>query len=231
MLIGILKAGHVPADVADKVPTYPDMIRRALGPQYQYRVFDVEASELPASGKAADAFFITGSATSVYDPVPWVGELRSWLQQLDESTPLVGLCFGHQIMASAFGGEVRRFRPGLSTGLEEFRVEARESFMGDAASFVIPVAYHDQVVQAPPGTRRIATSDVCPNAALSYVDRPILSFQGHPEFELDFVSFVIDRCEQKGVIDADEAARSRQSLRRADDRSRVFQWIRDFLDR
>jgi GMP synthase-like glutamine amidotransferase len=114
-------------------------------------------------------------------------------------------------------------------GLQEYQVNFTEPWMDDARSFVIPASHYDQVVKAPPASRVIAASDFCRYAALSYTDRRAVSFQGHPEFSLEYVAMLIDRRLQKGVIDAAQAERYRASLDRSDDRARVIGWIRRFL--
>jgi len=228
MLIGILQTGQPPPEMESRVGSYPAMIHGALGPQYSYRQFDVTSGELPDRESAADAYVITGSASSVYDAQSWISGLREWLGRADPAAPLVGICFGHQIMAEAYGGKVRAAQ-GMAVGLQQYEVSGRETWMDDARSFVIPAFNRDQVISAPAAAQVTATSDTCPIAALSYMQRRAVSFQGHPEFTLEFTGLAVDRMEQRGLIDAAHAERARASLRRPHDCARVLAWIRSFL--
>jgi GMP synthase-like glutamine amidotransferase len=201
--IGILKTGHPSPEIGVPVPSYTEMVRTALGPSYTYRV---------------------------YDQHPWIARLRAWLNQLSASTPLVGICFGHQIMAEVYGGHVERFSGGMAVGLHRYKVNYHEGWMDDRHEFVLPAAHYDQVVEVPPAARVFATSEFCPYAGLAYVDRCAVSFQAHPEFSLDFCEIVIEYCQRKGRIAAAQADAARASLRQPEDCARIARWIRGFLD-
>lgn len=230
MRIEILKTGEPDPDIEPIVGSYPQMIRTALGDGYAYHEVDVLRGELPLSTAERAAYIITGSAWSAYSDDSWVVRLREWLQALDPATPLVGFCFGHQIMAQAYGAVVEKARQGWAMGLHEYEVRVHESWMDGATSFLLPVSHRDQVVSVPTAARVIASSDFCPFAALSYIDRRAVSFQGHPEFSLEYTAMLIDRRLQKGLIGTTYAERAKASMRRSDDRARVIGWIRRFLD-
>lgn len=230
MRIEILKTGQPGTDVESVIGSYPEMIRIALGAGYVYREIDVVNGDLPESASDSSAYIITGSASSTYDSDPWIERFRGWLRQLDPAAPLIGICFGHQVMAHAYGGVVERASQGWGMGLHEYKVSSHERWMDDAKSFAIPASHYDQVVRLPSAARVIATSDFCPYAALSYSDRRAVSFQGHPEFSLDYVSMLIDRRLKNGAIGVAQAEQARVSMRRSDDRARVIGWIRRFLE-
>jgi GMP synthase-like glutamine amidotransferase len=231
MRIGILTAGHPPTDIPVVVPTYSAMICAALGPGHTYREFDVTRGNLPGPKSAVEAYVITGSEAAVYDREPWIGQLRGWLREVDATIPLVGICFGHQIMAETYGGVVEKSNHGWLGGFQEYTVRSHEGWMGDVrSSFILPVAYQDQVVRAPCRSRVLASNDLCPYAALSYTHRRALSFQAHPEFALDYARVLIDRRQQHGAIKGAEADRARESLRQPNDCALVIGWIRQFLN-
>ena len=106
MTIGILQCGSVPADLEPRFGTYGDMMRRMLGPERAYRVYDVQAGAFPAQATDAAAYIVTGSAAGVYDDLPWIPRLFDFLRSARHRAKLVGICFGHQAMAEAFGGSV-----------------------------------------------------------------------------------------------------------------------------
>jgi GMP synthase-like glutamine amidotransferase len=229
MRVGILRAGGPPADMESKLGSYPQMIRNALGKDFLYREYDLERGGFPAAASEADAYVISGSASSVYDTTPWIGRLGEWLRRLDAGTPVVGICFGHQIMAQAFGGAVARASTGLAVGLHEYDVTAREPWMDDVDRFVLPVSHYDQVTQPPEAARLIAANAFCPYAVLSYTDRRAISFQAHPEFPIEFVEMAIPRWQRRGLLGEAEVRRAIASLRLPDHRAEVTEWIRRYL--
>lgn len=230
MRIGILKAGAPSSDLERLVGSYPDMVRAALGPAYTFQEFDAMCGDLPSGDRSADAYVITGSASSVYDKDPWIASLREWLIAIDRSTPLVGICFGHQIMASAYGGVVERAEQGLAVGLHEYQITQRKPWMDEVKQVVLPVSHYDQVTRLPDTAQRVATSDFCPNAILAYTDRRAVSMQAHPEFSLELAAMAIDRWLARGALTADEAEEARATMRKPDDRVRVITWVRRFLE-
>jgi GMP synthase-like glutamine amidotransferase len=206
------------------------MICAALGSAHTYREFDVTGGYLPGAESGVEAYVITGSEAGVYDSDPWIGQLRGWLREVDAATPLVGICFGHQIMAEAYGGAVEKSNHGWMGGLQEYTIRSHERWMGDVrSSFVLPVAHQDQVVRAHSRARVLASNDLCPYAALSYTHRRALSFQAHPEFAFDYARMLIDRRQRRGAIKGAEADRARESLRQPNDCAQVIGWIREFL--
>jgi GMP synthase-like glutamine amidotransferase len=104
--------------------------------------------------------------------------------------PVVGICFGHQIVAQAMGGKVEKFAGGWAVGPTEY------DFGGQ--SVTLNAWHQDQVVKLPEGAKVIATNDFCANAALLYDDRA-LTIQAHPEFRPDFIEALIDH-RGKGVV-------------------------------
>lgn len=229
MKIGILKTGKPPRSLEENFPGYPEMIEGVLGADYDYVVFDVQVGELPSSGDA-DAYILTGSAAGVYDDLPWIEPLRVWLRGLDKNTPVMGICFGHQIMADAYGGRVIKSDKGWGGGLQDYDVRQREAWMkAGGETFSIPASHQDQVVEAPPTARVIAGNDFCPNAGLAYTDRRAASFQGHPEFSAAYAGALVDLRHRKGITDDATTARLHESLKHPNDNQLVADWIRAFF--
>jgi GMP synthase-like glutamine amidotransferase len=229
MQIGILEAGKLPPSLESRFGSYPEMIRTGMGPIYCYRTFEVWQGDIPGTNPGADAYIITGSTASAYEADAWIGRLMDWLRKLDPSVPLIGICFGHQIMAQAYGGRVKKASQGPAVGLQAYRVSAHTPWMDGVERFAIPVLHYDQIAERPAGARTIATNDLCPHAALAYDDRCAISFQGHPEFSLELTEVAIDRWLRKGLIGEAQAIRASESLRAPDDRSRVMGWMGRFL--
>ncbi len=227
MRLGVLRTGAPPAELAH-YPSYPDMFKTALGDGFTYRAFDVEGGELPERGDC-DAYLITGSPAGVYDDLPWIAPLRDWIASLEKEIPLVGICFGHQIMAEAYGGQVVKSEKGWGGGLHAYDVIEQRPWMDSAAPYAIPVSHQDQVVVKPPAARLIGANEFCPIAALDYDDRRAMSFQCHPEFAPDYAAELVRRRVRLGIVTPERGEELLASLARDNDRARVQRWMRAFL--
>ena len=205
------------------------MLRRFLGEAgVRYEVFDVQTGAPPADPAAFEALFVMGSPAGVYDPLPWIPALMEYLRAAKGRTALVGVCFGHQVMAQAFGGQVRKSEKGWGLGLHAYEVRHPEPWIGgEARTISVPVSHQDQVVERPPSARVVAASAFTPNAVLAYADQPAISFQCHPEFTVDYAKALVER--RRGQV-ADEALdRARDSLDAPNDAERLAGWVRRFL--
>jgi GMP synthase-like glutamine amidotransferase len=223
MKLAILETGRPPGDLVERFGDYPAMFERLLGPDFAVESFDVQAGHYPEPG-AHDAVLITGSPAGVYDGLPWIGSLMGFIRAAKDSK-MVGVCFGHQVMAEALGGHVVKSGKGWGTGLHRYSVVRSEPWLDGAKDIAIPASHQDQVVVQPPSTEIVAASDFTPYAALSWIDRPAISFQFHPEFTPDFAkSLIAERYDR--VPDPDAAI---ASLDAPNDNQRVGGWIRRFL--
>jgi GMP synthase-like glutamine amidotransferase len=230
MKLGILKVGAPPKG-CEQFGTYPEMFRTLLGEQaYDYSVFAADQGDLPASPDAFAAYVVTGSSAGVYDPYPWIADLKAFLNAAKGRAALVGVCFGHQVMAEAFGGKVIRSPKGWGVGEQTYRVLVREPWMDGADEIRLPGSHQDQVVEVPPAAEVVAASDFTPIGALAWRDQPAVSIQLHPEFEPAYAKALIES--RRGTrLTEDQADRAIASYGRPDDRARVGGWIRSFLAR
>jgi GMP synthase-like glutamine amidotransferase len=224
MKLAILETGTPPGDLASRFGDYPQMFADLLGPGFEIESFDVQSGALPDPG-AHHAFLITGSPAGVYDPLPWIAPLMQFVQDAREAK-MVGVCFGHQLMAQALGGEVIKSPKGWGAGLHRYRVVHREPWMNSVGEIAIPASHQDQVVAQPPNTDVVAASDFTPFAALAWTDRAAISFQFHPEFSADFAKALIAK-RYDAVPNPDAAI---ASLDAPNDRAVVGGWIRRFLE-
>jgi GMP synthase-like glutamine amidotransferase len=228
MRVGFLETGGPPELFEASFGDYPAMFERLLGDGFQYQTFDIVAGALPARPDACDAYVLTGSSAGVYDDLPWIVPLKHFLQSAKGQAALVGICFGHQIMAEAFGGKVVKSDKGWGVGLHTYQVVDRRPWMDQAPTIAAPASHQDQVVELPPGARVMASSVFSPFGALAYEDQPAISIQLHPEFEPAYAKALIDSRRGSRFTDpvADAAI---ASLDAPDDRERVGGWIRRFL--
>lgn len=180
MLIGILQTGLAPEALAPAMGDYPDMFARLLdGHGFTFKTFQVVNGTFPATVRDCDGWLITGSKHGAYEDHPWIPPLEAFIRAaFDARVPVVGICFGHQIIAQAMGGKVEKFAGGWSVGPTTYDF--------DGETVTLNAWHQDQVVQRPAGATVIASNDFCENAALLYDDRA-LTIQAHPEFKPDFV--------------------------------------------
>ena len=223
MNLAILEAGAPPSALEEEFGRYPAMFESLLG--LEARTYDVEAGALPPDVGRHDAYLITGSSAGVYEDLPWIPKLTTFLRAARGKARLVGICFGHQIMAEAFGGRVEKSARGWGAGLHSYPIVARPAWLDGPPLVSAPASHQDQVVRQPPGTDVVASSLFTPYAALDWTDGSAISFQFHPEFSPDFAKALIaqryDRVADPGSAIA--------SLDAPNDNQRVGEWIRRFL--
>jgi GMP synthase-like glutamine amidotransferase len=226
MTIGILETGRPPEALRARWGTYDDMIRTMLGRDRKYRSYDVQAGELPAEPTACSAYVITGSAAAVYDDLPWIPPLLDFLCQVRGKAKLVGICFGHQAMAKAFGGEVAKSPKGWAVGMHRYEIVEPPPGMREPSAFAIPAFHQDQVVTLPPGARVLAASAFTPFASIGYDDDTV-SVQGHPEFSPAFSAALIGALRD---VYGPLAGPALLSLWQPEDGGRAADWLRHFID-
>ena len=227
MKIGILETGYPPAHLVGDHGTYPEMLQRFVGDEPRYEVFDVQKLEFPTP-EAFDALLITGSPAGVYDDFPWIPRLIDWLRDAKGRAPMVGVCFGHQVMAQAFGGHVRKSEKGWGIGLHRYRVLSQEPWIdAPADEIAIPVSHQDQVVELPPYAHVVAANAFTPFAVLAYEDQPAISFQCHPEFTTAYAKAIAER--RRGQVPDAQIEQAVESLDAPHDKQRLARWVRGFL--
>jgi len=224
MKVAILETGRPPGTLADTFGDYPAMFEQLLGPGFEAKSFDVQAGELPDPA-AHGAYLITGSPAGVYEPLPWIEPLQEFIRSASDAK-MVGICFGHQVMAEALGGHVEKSDKGWGAGLHRYNVVHAEPWMDGAREIAAPASHQDQVVVQPPHTDVVARSNFTEFAGLAWIDRPALSFQLHPEFSPAFAKALIEK--RYDVVPDPDAAIA--SLAGPNDNARVGQWIRNFLN-
>jgi GMP synthase-like glutamine amidotransferase len=224
MKVAVLETGYPPGNLADEFGDYPKMFAHLLGPGFEIDSFDVQAGELPEAA-GHHAYLITGSPAGVYDPLPWIEPLKQFIRSAD-GAKMIGVCFGHQAMAEALGGNVGNSDKRCGAGLHRYTVGHSDSRHGTAGTIAIPASHQDQVIVQPPNTQVVAASDFTPFASLAWTDRPAISFQFHPEFSPEFAKALIEKRFDR-VNDPEGAL---ASLDAPNDNQAVAGWIRNFLN-
>ncbi|NBB84399.1 MAG: type 1 glutamine amidotransferase [Alphaproteobacteria bacterium] len=221
MHIGILQTGHMAEAVRAETGDYPDMFARLLAPHgLTFTTWDVEAMQFPAGPEDAEGWLITGSRHGAYEDHAWIPPLEALVREIVAARrPLVGICFGHQIVAQALGGTVEKARGGWSVGRHAYRFESGETLGLNAW-------HQDQVTAPPEGARTIAWSDDCPHAGFAVGDR-VLTYQAHPEFgDAEIAGLIAHRA---GAVAPDRVAAARATLGQPTDRETLGARIAAFL--
>lgn len=213
MHIGILMCGHVPDQVRDTSGAYGELFAKLLdGHGFTFTVWNVVDGVFPDHPEEADGWLVTGSKYGAYEDLPWIPPLENLIRRIVAiKRPMIGVCFGHQIIAQALGGRVAKFSGGWGVGRHAYTYAGKEVNVN---------AWHqDQVVDLPPGARVIASSDFCANAALR-VDNDVWTIQAHPEFDSKVVDTLI-KVRGPGLIPDDLLSRATAQLEAPTDRMRI----------
>lgn len=226
--VGILQAGSPPAPLHTRFGSYGAMVQDLLGPQHEFATFDVRNGELPPRAESCDGYVITGSASGVYDGDAWIGALEDFVRDASGRRPMIGICFGHQLMAQAFGGQAVKSPRGWGIGLHRYDVHARAAWMDDARSIAVPASHQDQIVELPADARVLGGSEFTPYGIVAYPQRRAMSLQSHPEFSPDYAMALIELRRNSKYTD-EQADRALETLRQPNDRARVGGWLAQFL--
>ncbi len=231
MKLGILKTDAVRPEWVADYGEYPDMFIALLGgldPTLDFTVYDVEHGEYPEDVDDMDAYLITGSKSSVYDDQDWIRRLMAFVQELDRrQKKLIGICFGHQLVAQALGGRVEKSPKGWGVGLHTYVFKALPPWHdGLDPELAILASHQDQVVENAAGAQVLAGSAFCENAVCQ-VGSHILTFQGHPEFLPGYCESIMNFRRERIGEQAYQAGMG--SLQEAPQGRRVGRWILDFL--
>lgn len=221
--ICIIETGASNPKLVEQYGRYPDMIQRWLQPHLPQARFTVRAVFEGESVdiEAHDAFIVTGSPHGVYDDLPWIKPLKEQLRTIaQKGRPLFGICFGHQIMAAAFGGTVEKSAKGWGIGLQDYHFT-----LPDLPDSKVLVYHQDQIITPPPETEIIGGSQHCPYGALQY-PFAARSIQFHPEFTNEFVSALI-QFRNDPINDREEQLSALQSIQPPNDT--FARWVADFL--
>jgi len=152
-----------------------------------FHCFNVVEGHYPDDSERFDAYLISGSKADSFGKDDWITRLRGYLlSRYQNGDRLLGVCFGHQLMALLLGGKAERASQGWGVGVHSYRVVSQQPWMQPAAEqFSLLVSHQDQVTQLPEGATLLASSDFCPNAAYC-IGNQVLCFQGHPEFTHEY---------------------------------------------
>ncbi len=234
--IGLLLCDDVAPEDQPQYGTYADMFQNSLDPDARSIVLTpircFEGERLPAPERY-EGYVISGSRYGVYENQSWIKQLMQFVRDCwDQRVKVVGICFGHQLIAHALGGKTVKADAGWGFGIQSVKVTEKQPWMTgfgnlDGGHYNLVVIHQDQVVEMPPHFRSIAENDFCPNSMI-IGGNTMLGIQGHPEFGKEFCAF---RAEfRKETIGQEVYESTLQSLAENDLHARaILDWVNNFL--
>jgi GMP synthase (glutamine-hydrolysing) len=183
----VVKTGEPVPKIAEKRGQFADLIAGSIGPEFvgEYTIVDVRTEDAP-SPRSVDAIVITGSAANVPTREAWILRTEAWLRDVVAAgTPTFGICFGHQLLAQALGGEVQKNPRGREIGTVAVdRTTDDPIFEGLSPRFTANVTHIDTVIRLPPGAVGLARSPLEDYHAIRFTPT-CYGVQFHPEIDAE----------------------------------------------
>lgn len=195
MKIGILATGTAPDNLLAEHGSYAAMFVQLLNQvdiSFEFHTFEVHENYFPVALDDYDGWLITGSEYSIHKNLPWMGALKDLIVKIyEKKDPLVGVGFGHQMIAEVLGGHVGRAPSGWRLGREEYtlhtegKVVANLPALAEKSSLMLNTMHVDQILVKPKNAEVLMSSPECKYACLLYSNH-VLTFQAHPEFSSEY---------------------------------------------
>jgi len=220
--LSVVNWGGTPVD------TYIRFFESVNAP-FTYIGYQITQGQFPSSPDECDAYIITGSTRGVYDTDDWIAVLSQFIRDSYRAgIKLVGICFGHQILAHVLGGRAEKSEKGRGFGLKSFDIIQQKAWMNDKPDRCsLYFVHQDQVVKLPSEAELLGGNTFCP-IALYEIDNRVLGIQGHPEFSAGIMQDLLYMVEKELEPSMYEA-----SVRSLDngtpDNQLVAQWIVNFI--
>lgn len=234
MHIGILQCDSVNPDLQGEFGDYPDMYRQLLTtsrshPAPTFQTYDLTVDRFPASPAECDAWLITGSKWSAYDDDPWIATAHQFVRDLHARRhPILGICFGHQLVCRALGGTVGKSDAGWGVGVHTTHITEHRPWMTPARDTLSMVVSHqDQVLEPPAEATLLAGHPFCPHDIFQ-IGEHILTMQGHPEYSKAYGRALMDM--RRDVIGETTYQQGIDSLGKDTDPETAANWILGFLE-
>lgn len=234
MRLGILSTGEATAYTLARHGSYVELFQELLAePGVHWDIFDSQRGERPQRVKDYHGLVITGSAATAHETLSWILSLNALIREIvDQGVKLLGVCFGHQVVANALGGRSEINPAGWEIGLHQVTTTqaiSKNWYVRDAEPCPgILESHRDHVAELPAGAELLAYSEQTPVQMFAVGDR-VLCMQGHPEFNNDIVRDLVESRGKEGVISPATAAKALGSLRRQPSRDQWAKLLRRFL--
>ena len=183
MKLAVLNCDEIKPSFSEKFGQYPAMFETALNNldiRYNIVSYDIQKGIYPKNISENHVYIITGSQSAVYEKHDWLENLFEFIREINKKEiGLIGICFGHQAIAHALGGNVEKAKSGWHIGLKPLEVQDNELFM--KRSYQLIFNHQDQVINPPSNAVCIGATKHC-RYALMIIGKHIISCQGHVEF-------------------------------------------------
>ncbi len=233
MRIAILQTGKtnpaMPPEFQDYPSLFSDMF--ATDPRsarHELVPVAVVDGEMPTAVDEYDAYLVTGSRHGVYDDLAWIPQLMDFIRQAHAANiPLIGVCFGHQIIAHALGGHAAKSKKGWGLGVREVALFDAPEWMRQQEAIRLIHIHQDQVEKLPDGAKLIGSNAFCPNA-MFMIDNNVFCAQGHPEFTIEYIEALMET--RLDILGPDAVADAKSTLANGHEGATFASWILAFLD-
>ena len=215
----------------DRFKDYPGMFEQLLlaeDSSLEISSFAALDGELPQNLEACDAYLITGSRFGVYEDHQWIRDLEALVRDLFAAAkPVIGICFGHQIIAQALGGQVGKSHKGWGVGVHTWKLDEKPDWMNHSDEhFSMLVSHQDQVHALPANGKTLAQSEFCSIAAFQ-IGSTALGFQGHPEFSKAYSEAIMEL--RRDILGEEVYQTGMASLSEVPQGELVARWTLDFI--
>lgn len=229
--ICILETDIIRPELVDQYDSYGRMFQQLFAQQpiaAEFKVYNVVDGHYPPDSEQYDAYLVTGSKADSFGPDAWIQTLKTFLlERYNRGDKLLGVCFGHQLLALLLGGKAERAEQGWGVGTHQYRLAHKAEWMSpDLEDLTLLISHQDQVTQLPKNATLLASSDFCPIASYCIGDQ-VLCFQGHPEFVHSYSRALLDLRQQH--IGEPTYTRGVNSLDRDHQGHTVAEWMMRFV--
>ncbi|CAK1358493.1 putative glutamine amidotransferase-like protein [Cercospora beticola] len=164
--------------------------------------YDVVRHEVYPELEGVDAVLLTGSKFNSFDNDPWILKLVEFTRKVlaQERVRLIGVCFGHQIIGRAMDVKVDRSDRGWEISVSKVQLTEIGKRLFGLEEMAIHQMHRDIVYEYPEGTQPLGHSPRCDVQGM-YTKNRVITVQGHPEFNGDIVSELLDSRHEKGIFD------------------------------
>jgi GMP synthase-like glutamine amidotransferase len=232
--VTIIETGLVSAKNRERYGSYPQMFEQMIGAadnSVTFNTVSIAAGEPPPDADSLEAILITGSSAGVYDEFDWIAPLEDFVRAAHRrKVPMVGVCFGHQLIAQALGGVVRKSEKGWGLGRHVYDVKPGNGIV-EGERIALAASHQDQVITPPAGARTILSSDFAEHAALLYPGGTTFSVQPHPEFSVGYALACCEMAHERGHAPDTLVAAAKASLAEPLESGRLGSAITRFLTR